>query len=281
MKIALITACYDSGHYRVGFGRGPEAILAKGLIESLRTAGHDITVVNLGEVGDTQGREIATGFAVCRAVAETVRKVRHDGRFPVVLAGNCLTSTGAVAGEDAEAIIWFDQHGDLNTPETSTSGFLDGMALATVLGLCWQPMTAMLPHFKPVDPSRCILVDARDLDPDENKFLSHQPITKIECKELEKTLVDMKTAANSVPSTHLHLDLDIHDPALLRVNRYAMPGGPSPELVRKTVTAAARLTPLSGITISAYDPACDEKGRVPSVVKLLLEDLLAAKEAAY
>ncbi|TIS72728.1 MAG: arginase family protein, partial [Mesorhizobium sp.] len=109
-----------------------------------------VEVRDIGKVvEDEQEREIGTGFAVCNVVSGEVRIALDNGRFPIVLAGNCLTSAGAVAGEGADAIIWADQHGDLNTPETSTSGFLDGMALATALGLCWRRMAAQIPGFKP------------------------------------------------------------------------------------------------------------------------------------
>ncbi|RUW47315.1 arginase family protein, partial [Mesorhizobium sp. M8A.F.Ca.ET.021.01.1.1] len=135
MKVSLILASYDSGHYHGGMGQGPDALISGGLVDALTLAGHDVTVEDIGRVGDDQEREIATGFAVCNAVSGEVRIARDRGRFPIVLAGNCLTSAGAVAGEGADAIIWADQHGDLNTPETSVYGFLDGMALSTVLGL--------------------------------------------------------------------------------------------------------------------------------------------------
>ena len=99
-----------------------------------------------------------------------------------MLAGNCLTTCGAVAGEAADSIIWFDQHGDINTPETSSYGFLDGMALATALGLCWRPMANAIPGFHAVDPARCMLVDARDLDPDEKVLLDSLPIIRAEVR---------------------------------------------------------------------------------------------------
>src|SRR3954452_12224650 len=99
MRLTIVLASYDSGHHRSSFGLGPETLIASGLADHLGAHGHDVLVEDIGKVGDAQEREIATGFAVCRAVAGKVRSACDDGRFPIVLAGNCLTAAGAVAGE--------------------------------------------------------------------------------------------------------------------------------------------------------------------------------------
>jgi len=275
MKVALVLAPYDSGHYRSGFGRGPDALLAVGLVETLQSRGHDVVLRDIGMVGDAQEREIATGFAVCRAVASMVHAVLDEGRFPVVLAGNCLTAAGAIAGEGSDSIIWFDQHGDLNTPETSIHGFLDGMALATVLGLCWRTATDAIPRFKPIEPAQCLLVDARDLDPAEKLLLHRLPITHVRFEDALEHAKKLK-----VTRPHLHLDIDVHDPSALQANRYAEAGGPSPARLRKIVCGIAAALPLTGVTLTAYDPALDPKANVPPLVRQLLAEFLSALENA-
>jgi arginase len=277
MKLTLISAPYDSGHYRSGCGLGPDALLAGGLADELASRGHVVEVQDIGRVSDEQGREIATGFAVCRAVAPLVRAARDAGRFPIVFAGNCLTASGAVAGEGADSLVWFDQHGDLNTPETSAHGFLDGMALAALLGMCWRPMTSAIPGFQPIEPARCLLVDARDLDPDEEALLGRSPIVRVSCTQAPERARELRAAGTT--RTHLHLDLDVHDPSALRVNRYASPGGPSPDELRRVVCEIANVLPFSGLTVTAYDPAVDQDAEVPTAVRRLLVDFLAALEA--
>lgn len=274
MKLSLILAPYDSGHLHAGCGQGPDAIVAGGLVEELTLHGHEVVVEDIGKVGDTPGREIATGFAVAGAVAGKAREAVTAGRLPIVLSGNCLTSVGAVAGETADSIVWVDQHGDLNTPDTSTSGFLDGMALATVLGQCWRPMAGTVPGFTVIDPSRCLLVDARDLDSTEKRALERLPVLRAQCADAPG--LAGKLLANGARRTHLHIDLDVLDPDVLQVNRYAGPGGPDPDRLRETMQALARALPVAGITISAYDPAFDPQGEVPPVVGRLLVDILDA-----
>lgn len=276
MKISLILAPYDSGHRHSGAGQGPDALIAGGLVETLTLSGHDVTVEDIGRVGDKQLREIATGFDVCRAVAAKVAESRDDGVFPIVLCGNCLTASGAIAGESADSLVWFDQHGDINTPETSRSGFLDGMALSVALGQCWKPLAATIPGFSAIDPTSCMLVDARDLDLDEVKLLGKLPVIRSECEDVQKRVVGLQKAG--VQRTHIHLDLDVHNAKKLHVNRYSQAGGPGPEEVREAVACIARSVPVVGMTISAYDPAYDARGDVPPAVGELLVDFLAALE---
>jgi len=61
-------------------------------------------------------------------------------------------------------VLWFDAHGDFNTPESTLGGFLDGMALAIATGRCWTGLAATVPGFTPVAEENVVLVGARDLD---------------------------------------------------------------------------------------------------------------------
>jgi arginase len=265
VNISIILAPYDSGHFHGGCGQGPDALISGGLAEALKLAGHDVEVHDIGKVvEDEDEREIGTGFAVCNAVSGEVRIALDKQRFPIVLAGNCLTAAGAIAGAGADAIIWADQHGDLNTPETTTTGFLDGMALATVLGLCWRSMAGQIPGFKAVDPARCVLVNARDLDAAEKELLKTLPVIRTECPDWKAAAQRLKN--DGAKRVHMH------------VNRYTTPGGPAPEQVRMAMCGLAGPLSIAGLTISAYDPAFDPKGDVPPLVGELVVDLLSTLE---
>src|SRR5687767_4289522 len=83
--------------------------------------------------------EIKTTFELYRALADRVREAND---FPVVFSGNCGASIGTAAGLGTEdlAVLWFDAHGDYNTPDTTESGFLDGMCLGILTGRCWKTL---------------------------------------------------------------------------------------------------------------------------------------------
>jgi arginase len=104
-------------------------------------------------------------------VAERVSEATASGSFPLVLSGNCNATVGVIAGlagasakeEGAEEVglIWFDGHADFNTPETTTSGFLDGMGLAIAVGHCWAQMVRAVPGFRPVREKNVVLIGSR------------------------------------------------------------------------------------------------------------------------
>jgi arginase family enzyme len=82
---------------------------------------------------------------------------------PLVLGGCCCSHVGAVEGlaarHDRLALVWFDAHGDLNTPQTSPSGNAWGMPLRMIL------------DSGAVEPEHVALVGARNLDPPEVDFI--------------------------------------------------------------------------------------------------------------
>ena len=81
--------------------------------------------------------EIGSAFELHKGVAAAVSEAISAGALPFTISGNCNASLGTVAGvQGAQAakglgVLWFDGHGDSNTPETFTGSFLDAMGLST------------------------------------------------------------------------------------------------------------------------------------------------------
>ena len=169
-------------------GGGPKHLVDNGLQERLRAGGHEVRT----EVIAAEGwflTEIATGFELHRIVADQVRQARELGELPLVLAGNCNTSSvGALAGLGAQemGVVWIDAHADFNTPETTTSGFLDGMGLSIAVGACWKAMTEAIPGFRPIPEANVTHIGARDLDPPEREQLERSGVTVVEAGLIEE-----------------------------------------------------------------------------------------------
>ena len=168
MEIRLLLVPYDSGQRNVRMGAGPEHLRAAGLEKHLAAQGHRVDSEVIEPASLNWRAEVQTSFELMRTVAEHVRAARIAKRFPVVLSGNCLAAVGVIAGLGAgTGVLWIDAHGDFNTPQTTTSGFLDGMTLATATGQCWGELARSIEGFQPVPDNAVVLLGARDLDPGE------------------------------------------------------------------------------------------------------------------
>lgn len=168
MKVQIIQVPYDSGHRSLRMGCGPEHFLRNGLEQVLREEGYDV-FVDCVEPDSPFRAEIKTAFELYRQLAEKVRLAHNNRIFPLVLSGNCNSALGTLAGVgwNELGIIWFDSHGDFNTPDTTESGFLDGMGLATAAGYCWKKMTRSIPNFRSIPAENILHVGGRAFYPEE------------------------------------------------------------------------------------------------------------------
>lgn len=262
MRLRLIEVPFDSGHWGARMGRGPGALLAAGAEARLRAAGHAVETERVAFPSPFP-TEVATAFRVAGALAERVRAAAWQSRLPLVLAGNCLSAAGALAGLGREevGVVWLDAHADFNTPETSESGFLDGMALAVATGRCWRPLARTLPGFRPVDPGRVLLVGARDLDAGERAELEEAGVDRVAPEAVGALPAALDRLRERVDRVYLHVDLDVLDPAEGRANGYAAPGGLSLAAVREAIRGVRERFRVRAATLSAYDPAHDADGR--------------------
>ncbi len=277
MKIQIILVPYDSGHKNVRMGQGPESFIDNGLTDALKTDGHVVDVERI-DLGKTFPAEIGTAFELNRILSRRVRAAVEEKKFPVVLAGNCNSSIGTLAGvgQNELGLVWFDGHGDFNTPETTISGFLDGMALAIATGRCWRQITASIPDFHPVVERDAILVGARDLDLEEKKLLDGSGIALVSCDFIRHTnIVEAFRAVLGaleprVKRVHLHLDLDVLDPEQTPANHMAPPDGLFVGETELAIRMIRGRFGISSVCIAAYDPDFDRShNTVQAGIKLL------------
>jgi arginase len=153
---------------------------------------------------------------------------------PLVLGGCCCAHIGAVEGLAARtgrlALVWFDAHGDLNTPESSPSGNLWGMPLR------------MLLDSGAVEPQDVILLGSRSLDPPEREYVASIGL-RTDAGELESAL-------DGAEGVYVALDVDSLDPA--EISPFMPePGGLSVAEVEVLLRRVAERSPILGAGFSA------------------------------
>jgi arginase len=278
-EIRLLAVPYEVGALRMGVGRGAERLLEAGAEEALSAGGADVSVEVLELKDDDRDRsgasEVRSSFELIRKVAARVRQAIDDGAFPVLLSGSCFAGIGVVAGMDEESpgVVWFDAHGDFNTPETTIDGYFDGMPLAILTGGAWRTIVSGR-ELRTVPESAVVLAGARDFDPLEEMRLESSDVRYLPPDKIDPDDAVARAVGQMDPAPtglYMHVDLDVLDSDEARVNIYSAPDGLSAAQLESQIGSLLDTCPVRGISLTAYDPEVDAEGRVPPIAMRLLE----------
>ncbi len=266
MKLTLIYAYWPNQPFEVTWCDLPWAVRDAGLPKRLSDDGHDVRESILMSE-ESHPEELRSGFVMAKQIADEIKTAREQGELPVTLCGSCsmaaIANAAALGGEDT-GIAWFDAHPDLNTPETTTSGLFEGMALAAAAGLAWYGMAREHAGLtSPISLEKTALFGARDIDDAEQALMDMHGVP------VAKTAADINARLSGAKSTYVHLDMDVHDELAVRTNMFAVPNGPSVEDVRSTLTS---LNQISSIAITGLDPAAAD---VAKASRIAVEHVLA------
>lgn len=234
-SVRIIGAPSDYGQDRRGVDMGPSAIRYGGLSDALEAAGvdcedHGDLVVPRAEERDPDYRTPSVGKAkflreteeVTTRLADQVAETLVEGVSPLVLGGDHSIAIGTLRGSARDAdlgAIWFDAHGDFNTPTTSPSGNVHGMPLAAVLGIGefegveWATAPRLRAH-------NVAIVGLRSLDETERDLIRESPVSAYTMSDIDErgirnvVAAALDTATEGVDGLHVSLDLDWLDPSV-------------------------------------------------------------------
>jgi arginase len=231
--VHVIGVPMDLGADRRGVDMGPSAIRYGGLADRIESAeiicrdGGNVRVPHPEQQTRDSGETVDGGRAnflpetklVSERLADRVSSARRKHALPLVLGGDHSIAIGTVGGLDADSlgVLWFDAHGDCNTPETTPSGNVHGMGLAALLG---EGSFADLPWARApaVSSENVAIVGLRDLDPGERDFLADSDVSVYTMSDIDTRGVTsvvseaLSVVTDGVDGLHVSLDLDWLDP---------------------------------------------------------------------
>ena len=220
-RVAIIGVPTDFGVDRRGVDMGPSAIRYADLERRLTRAG--IEPVDAGDVAlpsPATANDWAAIRQTWRSLASVVDRYRSDGSIPLVLGGDHSISVGTAMGlapRGSLGLLWLDAHGDYNTPATSPSGNVHGMALAVVTGAKgFEP--ALLPSDVCVRAESTALLGTRDLDDAEAEAIRASPLAVYTMSDIDADGMAavcaraIERVSRDVDSVLVSLDLDVLDP---------------------------------------------------------------------
>jgi arginase len=273
MNICALLVPYDSGHHKQRMGLGPEHLWP--VIDALLTRKGHATRADVITLPDEFLTEIAVTFGVARSLADRVRDCQREGWTPLVLSGNCNASLGTVSGCGCgtTGVIWFDAHGEATTPDTTRSGFLDGMGISMLAGECWHHLARTVPGFAPLGGTQMVLVGARDVELDEADLLQRVGVQRVpHAEDLAPALESLPARAN-IDGVYLHLDLDVLDPHEATANQWAPPGGARIASMAHALTEVRRILPIKAVGLASYSPEIDRDGRAMQAALAMIDSI--------
>ena len=187
----------------------------------------EVRTDDLGEIKNN----IAGYDEICEYLSRT--KSLIDAQNPktiFTIGGGCdvdiaqISYLNKAAGGDM-TLLYFDAHGDLNTPESSPSKYFFGMPLRTLLGDGDKNIIASL--YSTLLPSQVIMFGVRDLDKPESEYIRKSDLRLLPVDEIEKDISRVIGAAKEAgrDKIYIHIDLDVLDPGEFPYSAIPVPGG--------------------------------------------------------
>jgi arginase len=294
--ISIIGVPLDLGAGRRGVDMGPSALRVADVDERIRELGHEVE--DLGDLetpiretlrlGDPRLKYLKEIRSTCEALRDRVEGALALGRRPVVLGGDHSIAMGTIAGVARHyrqrghsiGLIWFDAHGDHNTPETSPSGNIHGMPAAVVLGLGEPELTELAGPAPMVEGARAALVGLRDIDTAERTNIKATGVGAFTMRDIdERGMRSVMEAAIARAGTgtagiHVSFDLDAVDPEHAPGVGTASPGGLSYREAHLAMEMLADTGKVLSAELVEVNPIFDERNGTARLGVELLASLL-------
>jgi arginase len=295
-KIALIGAPSSAAGFALGTEKAPAALRAAGLIEKLKGIGYEVT-----DLGDCHPRlfadddehkrarnipEIVAALNDLKPRAEVATK---SGGLVLVLGGDCAQTIAVVTGArryyKQVSLVWVDRHADLNTPATTPSGRLDGMALAAIQGRGSAELVRFWGEPPLVREPDTLIYGLEQVDPPEQEFLTHSPVRYVYAADIQQrgaTAAAQHALAQLHTDTRefmIHLDLDVIAQEEFGATNVPGSGGLSYSDVQTSLAEFLKEKNLTGLDIAQYNPEKDPDGAACAKLVGLLVNVLAARYA--
>ncbi len=222
------------------------------------------------------------------ALADRIAAARSDGRFVLLLGGDCSIVLGALLGVTRSAgdvgLAYIDAHSDFNTPAQSTTGSAAGMCLAMAAGYGDTPLARLNPERPLVRGSDVALIGTRD-DDDEYGQAALGPAGILDIDGTAVVRNPGRVAAHALDRLAderlggfwIHLDADFLDPSVMPAVDSPTPGGPDLETIRALLVPLVSHPRALGMHVSIYDPGLDPDRRAGAALASLLDSVLSAR----
>lgn len=299
VQVTLFGVPLDLGAKNLGVDIGPDAFRHQMIAEKLGSVGFEVH--DTGNVAVRNHHEIEVGSPRLRYLDEVVRvnqdvaskteAALHAGQKVVVLGGDHSICLGAVSGASAAldgqlGLVYFDAHGDLNTDETTLTGNIHGMLLASLMGMGHPGLAHLYGERVKIDKENLLHIGGSDFDPPELELISREHIHMFTLFDLlsnglTAAFAKIDALAARVPNLWVSLDLDV-------IDRLYAPGAGMPNnkglSYREIATLAQYIGQhgnVVGLDLVEYSPLQDEQRKTAELGIELITTFLGKNYSWY
>jgi arginase len=298
----IVGAPFELGSRTSGPAQAPDALRSGGLTalaESLSRRGMtvsdlgDVAAPNRGEAHSTP-RHLKELLAYSEELVPRLIDVYSTGSCPIVIGGDHAVSIPSVSaaaaairklkGDDAQlGLVWVDAHPDLETPETTPSGDLHGMAAAALLGFGATELVELGGFSPKVLPENVAFIGLRDVLPCERELIESNGMRAYTATDIDRlgiaNICDQVFGhmSSAVSAFVLSFDVDACDPMEAPGVEYPERGGLTFREARLIGECAADTAGLACVEVLEVIPELDREARSTQLAVSFLESVVAGK----
>lgn len=294
--IQILGVPIDLGAGRRGVDMGPSAIRYAQLADEIRALG--LECEDLGNISvpiaeqsltsdDPHLRYLPFVIEATERIRNAVISVFSDEQMPLILGGDHSLSIGTLAALAQvwknPSVIWIDAHGDFNTPQTTPSGNIHGMALAVGTGRGAPQLLQIFRSERFIAPTKVALIGVRSLDPGERTLLKESGVhvftmADIDRRGLQKILEEaLNRISTDTDALHVSFDMDAIDPDVAPGVGTPVSGGLSYREAHLVMETVAESKLLRSLEVVEVNPILDEHNRTARLAVELIASALGRK----
>lgn len=293
MQIAILGIPMDLGAGRRGVDMGPSAIRLAQLAQQLQILGHEVT--DLGNVAvpvsesltleiSSRARYLEPIRAVCEEVAARIAALPAEV-LPIAIGGDHAVSMGTVAGAaraERIGLVWIDAHTDFNTPQSSMTGNVHGMPVASLVGLGDQRLIDIGGAGAKVRPADIVMIGIRSVDLGERELLRGRGAHLYTMKDIDTlgmAQVAFQTLEHLADVTRIHVsfDADSLDPSIAPGVGTPVQGGLTYREAHLLMELLADSGKIASLDLVEVNPVLDRENMTARVVVEMACSLLGKR----
>lgn len=297
--LQIIGVPLDLGASRRGTDGGPMALRVAGLRAALRKMGYEVALdidISVPQ-RETQERnkdpQCSAHFKdeilqVCSDLAGATYSALQKGHFPLITGGDHSVAMGSVSAtshfyreqQQEIGLLWFDAHGDMNTPESSPSGNIHGMPLAHLLGDGDRDLVDILSSGAKVKPENVVLMGVRDIDKSEQQIIRDSGVHVFTMRDIDErgmaavSREAIRLVTENTAGFHLSFDLDGCDPTVIPGTGTTVQGGVNFREAHLLLELCAESGAILAMDVVELNPFLDDKNVSAERAIMLIQSAL-------